>query len=180
MGIILEQAEASIHEMASEIMTKLHDELRLPDGTHPRLCILVASSSDREIPAVNLHGYPCYAKISVIPYKQRVDKRADAEIIIDKDVWLNTLTEPQQRAILDHEITHLEILKNSEGFVITDDIGRPKLGIRLHDWFLGGFRSIAQRYGEHAIEVLEARKFQEKYGDVTLTKPLDQPLFTNA
>lgn len=52
----------------------------------------------------------------------------------------------------------------------TDDVGRPKLKMRLHDWQMGGFREIAQRYGSDALEVVEARKFEEVYGDVTLQK----------
>lgn len=176
MSVILELADETVHQMAKEVLTLHHPELRLPDG-HVKLCIMMASS-DREDgePPVKNQGYPCYAVISVIPYKQRVDKRADAEIIIDKDRWVNDLTEPQQRALLDHEITHLEIQTDDMGMVKTDDTGRPKLKLKLHDWQIGGFRSIAMRYGSDALEVIEARKFQKHNSDV-VTELEAQKLF---
>lgn len=176
MGVIFEQADANVHQMASEIIERFHPELRPNGESFIRLCILLAShDSDKKGSAVKHDGYDCAAVISIIPYKQRVDKRADAEIVIDKDTWINELTEPQQRALLDHEITHLEILHDESGAIKTDDVGRPKLSLRNHDWQLGGFRSIAQRYGNDALEVIAARKFDEGYGDVALKA--DEKLF---
>jgi hypothetical protein len=130
-----------------------------------RLCILMATSDTPENgePAVKLHGWPCAAVVSVIGYKQRVDKRADAEIVIDAK-WWDGATPNQRRATLDHEITHLEIQKDETGSVKTDDQGRPKLKLRLHDYELSGFRSIAERYGEDALEVMGIRDFDEKFG----------------
>lgn len=171
MGVNFEQAPIEVHQIASEVLQAHHPELRMTDGSPVKLCILMAfRGDDADEPAVMLHGYPCYAKISIIPLKQRVDKRADAEIIIDREEWDNNLSHPQQRALLDHEITHLEIQKDENGFVKTDDVGRPKLKLKVHDWHIGGFRSIAQRYGSDALEVVEARKFQESYGDVALKR----------
>lgn len=87
MSIILELANATVHEMAREIMEAFHPKLRMPDQTYVRLCIFMASNGDdEEGPAVKIHGYPCYATIKPIPYKQRVDKRADAEITIDEAI----------------------------------------------------------------------------------------------
>lgn len=175
MGICYERASDTnpeILDMAREIIEKYHPELKTPDGGYVRLCIMLAfqggDDADHE-PAVKLHGYPCYAVIKSIPYKQRVDKRADAEITIDKEKW-ESLTDRQQRALLDHEITHLEIKRDEYGAVDTDDCGRPKLNIRLHDWQLGGFRSIARRYGSEALEVIEARHFDEDFGKDVLEK----------
>lgn len=173
MSVILDQADSSVHDMAREIIERFHDDLKDRPGIAGgvRLCILMASNDDRESddPPVKCHGYPAAAVISVIPYKQRVDKRADAEIIIDAKAW-DDLTEPQQRALLDHEITHLEIQRDDQGFIKTDDAGRPKLALKLHDWQLGGFRSIAERYRHDALEVMAARQFDTNYGDVVLVK----------
>lgn len=172
MSVSLEQAPPEVHHMAREILEQHHAELRLTDGSLTRLCILMArQGDDSDEPPVKLHGYPCYAVISIIPYKQRVDKRADAEIVIDETAWVD-LTEPQQRALLDHELTHLEIQKDENGFVKTDDAGRPKLKMRLHEWQIGGFRSIAERYGGDAMEVVEARKFEDRFGEAVLKKSL--------
>ncbi len=170
MSVIYDQASRELHHLAAEILTSNHPDLRLPDGSFVKLCLLMASAGGEEDDApVKCHGYPAQAVISVIAYKQRVDKRADAEIVIDEKNW-HDLTEPQQRALLDHEITHLEIVKDEHGMVKCDDMGRPKIKLRLHDWQMGGFRSIAARYGDDAPEVILAKDFKEKFGDVALSE----------
>lgn len=172
MSICYERAEdirPEILKMAQEVLETHHPRLKTPDGSYVRLCVLLAfRGGDSKEPAVKLHGYPCYATIGIIPLKQRVDKRADAEITIDRDVWDNDLTEPQQRALLDHEITHLEIVKDDIGAIVTDDIGRPKLKMRLHDYQIGGFSEVAQRHRGNSIEVIEGRKFQKDFGEAVL------------
>lgn len=170
MSTCYELAGPEVHDLARNILETHHPELKMPDGEHVRLCIMFAfTTDDSPEPPVKCHGYPAAAVVSVIPYKQRVDKRADAEIILDQKVWLDRLTELQQRALLDHEITHLEIQVDDHGLVKTDDTGRPKLKLKLHDYELGGFRSIAKRYGEDALEVMEAQRFVKDQGDVMLT-----------
>lgn len=163
-------ADATVHAMAREILKTHHPELKIGDGEEDndylRLCIMFAfGDAGSGEPAVKLHGYPCAAVISIIPYKQRVDKRADAEIIIDQSQWQD-FTAPQRRALLDHEITHLELQRDDIGLVKTDDQGRPKLSMRLHDYQVGGFASIAKRYGGDALEVIQAKQMRDAYGDV--------------
>lgn len=183
MSICMDRAQDTnpeILRMAQEVMEQFHPELRMPDGSYVRLCILLAyhggeDAGNTNEPAVKCHGYPCYAKISVIPFKQRVDKRADAEIIIDKAWWDGAEDRPR-RALLDHEITHLQFKQTREGCLDTDDIGRPKLDLRLHDWQLGGFRSVARRWGDDALDAIEARHFIEDFGrDVLKPEKKEEP-----
>lgn len=156
--------------MAREIMVNHHERIKLADGTWPTLCLMFVHGEDKEGDApLKLHGYPCAAVVSVVPHKQRADKRADAEILIDQ-VWWDKANDRQRTALLDHEITHLEIHIDDHGFVKQDDQGRPKLRIRLHDWQLGGFRCIAERYGSDAPEVEMARQFEKDYGAVVLAQ----------
>ena len=168
MSLTLEQAPPDVHELAGRIIAEHHPELCWGNENRVRLCILMASDPDDEV-AVRCHGYPAAAKISIIPYKQRVDKRADCEIIIDGGKWEES-SERQRMALLDHEITHIEVCRDENGFVKTDDLGRPKLKLRLHDFDFGGFRSICQRYGADALEGICARRFAESYGDVALER----------
>lgn len=166
MPVIYDQAKPDVHEIAGDIIVKHHPELKMPDGEYVKLCILMASrDDDSEEPAVKHDGYPAAAIVSIIGYKQRVDKRADAEIVIDQK-WWDDASDIQRRALLDHEINHIEIQTDNIGLVKTDDQGRPKLKMKLHDWQLGGFRIIAQRYGADAPEVAVARQFEAEYGDV--------------
>jgi hypothetical protein len=48
---------------------------------------------------------------------------------------------------------------DNESGILSDDIGRPKLGIRLHDHQVGWFDSIVERHGIHAIEGKQAATF---------------------
>jgi hypothetical protein len=56
------------------------------------------------------------------------------------------LDELTQVAVLDHELTHLELVTDDEGTVKYDDYGRPKLRMRLHDICHGWFSEVAKRH----------------------------------
>lgn len=115
-------------------------------------------------PAIKHQGYPAAGLIEVTPLKKRVAGLQDAIITIDGDLWPDW-TEQERKALIDHELYHLELLRDPEsGDVKTDDHGRPRLKCRLHDWQLGGFQAIAERYENDAIEVQEAVKFKTLYG----------------
>jgi len=83
-----------------------------------------------------------------IPLKERALGRGDAEICLDGEWWKDA-PEPEQRALLDHELHHIEV-KIIEGAMACDDLGRPLLKIRKHDYELGLFTIIAQRHGRHS------------------------------
>jgi hypothetical protein len=176
MSVCYEQAGDDVCAMAAAVMADYHPELRMPDKSWVRLCVLFAfrggDDEDGE-PAVKLHGYPCAAVVSVIPLKQRVDKRADAEIVIDRERW-DDMTDAQRRALLDHEIEHIELQVDENGLLKTDDVGRPKLRLKLHDWQRGGFRAVARRHGADAPEVVAARHFAEDFGNDVL-RPAAEP-----
>jgi hypothetical protein len=98
--------------MAREILRQYHPDLKMtgdlsdsPYRGWVSLCLMMVSQENRESedPPLKVNGYPAAAVVSVIPHKQRADKRADAEILIDQRQW-DDLTEPQQRSLLDHEI----------------------------------------------------------------------------
>jgi hypothetical protein len=97
-----------------------------------------------------LHGYPCAATIKLNNLKDRVQGKGDVTIEIDGESWKDR-TEPQQRAILDHELYHL-MVKRKNGEVVTDDIGRPKFELRPHNLVVGGFAEIVARHGEEALD----------------------------
>jgi hypothetical protein len=179
---IFDQARPEVYQMAREILEAHHPELRMPDGLEfASIAILMASAKPKENgeptgePPLKDGGYPVLGRVKAVPYEQRVDGRRDAVIHLDASAW-DEMTEPQQRALLDHFISHLEI-KTKDGLVVCDDWGRPKLELVLCDWRLQGFRSIAQRYGADAPEVAAARVFAERHGDVTLK--IEAELFTH-
>ena len=116
--------------------------------------------SDGERPtghAVKLHGIPCYAVVKIIGATDRALGGKDARITIDKAKWEEMPT-AERRALLDHELEHLMAVRDDAGFMKLDAYERPKLRMRHHDRDYGWFDSIAERHGDHSIEVQQAHQ----------------------
>jgi hypothetical protein len=115
-------------------------------------------------PPLKLHGYACAATIKVNSLKHRAQGLADATICIDGESW-KTSSNERRISLIDHELEHLErVVKNDAP--ADDDLGRPLLRVKLHDWQLGGFRVIAERHREAAWEVEMAQDFATEYGQL--------------
>lgn len=103
-------------------------------------------------PTLKSHGYPALALVKINNQRDRTDGLADATVIIDGDQFFD-LSHEKQVAVLDHELEHLEVVYDEDGNIQLDDCNRPKLKMRLHDLFVGGFKSIVLRHGENAVEI---------------------------
>lgn len=155
------------------VMDKHHPQLQASDVSVQVMLAFakVKKNGEKEGPAVTHNGHAAAAKIRICSLKERVQGLGDAELTIDGDRW-GDFTEAQQEALLDHELTHLEIQTDKGGGVKFDEIDRPKLKIRPHDWQIGGFDVIAHRHGNNALEVTEMRKVTEEHRQLFL--PFDQ------
>lgn len=102
-------------------------------------------------PALMLHGYPCLGVASITKLKERVKGDGDCEIALDGDQWPD-LSPRQREALIDHELTHFLMFETEDGLK-RDDLGRPMLKMRMHDFDVGWFHSIAERYGRDSFEV---------------------------
>jgi hypothetical protein len=144
-----------------EHLAVLDDVLRT---IHPRLAdagvtvgLLLAHAKvnkDGEMqgPALKLHGVACAALVRVTKLKDRVKGVEDAMIEIDADEWGNRPL-ATQRAILDHECSHLIIVTDGKtGVVETDDAGRPKLKLKPDDYTINGQFDVIERHGKDALE----------------------------
>lgn len=123
-------------------------------------------------PAVSHDGYPAYAKVKITSLVDRNLGVGDAVITLDGQHWKTLAESPngeaRKRALLDHELYHLEIDRDKEGAIKADDIGRPKLKIRRHDWQIGGFREVAQRHGQHAYEQSQLKHMIDLHSQLVL------------
>jgi hypothetical protein len=159
MPVIYEPAGSDVHAEIIRIAKQYHGELLEAGVTFSALF-----AADEEGAAVKLHGYPCAAVIKINGYKDRVEGKADATITIDKEEW-DDLTCYERESLLDHEIHHLELKHDSKtNEVKRDDLGRPKMGMRLHDHEFGWFDTIAHRHGLNSYEVKQARVFADEHG----------------
>ncbi len=121
--------------------------------------------------AIKHGGYAAAAVIRPAPPKLRALGVGDAVLIIDGDHWIEW-SEAGRAALIDHELEHLEVvwdvMPNSEtgyeGLPQLDDLNRPKIRTRLHDWQLGGFDAVVKRHGEAAFEARNIRSLVDDFG----------------
>lgn len=165
MPVVFDLPDAEMGVLVKDVMAKYHEELFAAEVTVQVLFARVGAGENG--PAVKAPGgWPAYAVIRRVPLKQRVAGFKDAEITLDERKW-KELTDPQQIALLDHELQHLELVYEGDGPgtpVATDDWGRPKLKLRKHDYELAGFKAIMERHPDAALEKLAAQKFADEFG----------------
>ena len=119
----------------------------------------VDANGDAVGPALTLGGYACVGRIKVMGLKDRAAGRADAELLLDGDKW-NEFSDEEQSAIIDHELTHLELQVDDNG-LRRDDLDRPKLRNRKHDHQFGWFDEVVRRHGRDSIELMQYDHFVE-------------------
>jgi hypothetical protein len=159
------------------VMERYHQPLH---DAEVRVAILLAVNDDGD--AVVHGGYPALATIKIVSLKDRVLKQVDAELLIDERAF-RELTYDQQEALLDHELTHLELGKygykavsrevvspdtgdvtyeptgETKLWFHTDDLGRPKLKSVKGDANVGDmFKAVIFRHGSNAIEFVNIER----------------------
>lgn len=115
--------------------------------------------------ALTKHGVRALGITRKIGIKDRVMGRGDAEVCIDGD-WWEEATPARRRALLDHELHHIEIVVDEDGAVIRDDLKRPKLRLRKHDVEVGWFALVAGRHGSSSLEIEQAKAVMDSYGQL--------------
>lgn len=157
-----EKADRATRSLVDEVMALHHPKLADASVT---VDVLMVSDIDEESgevhQALKAHGYPAAATIAIVPLNRRALGQADALMTIDVASW-QSLSGAEQQALIDHELTHLTLVLGEDGAPKRDDLKRPKLKMRLHDWQLGGFVDVAMRHGESALEVKAARSCNNK------------------
>lgn len=160
MGKMFRRAEAGevILAQVSELIRQYHPAL---EKAGVRVDVLEVTRDEEPKqgempkPVLKLHGVPCLALAKLVSARERAKGGGDAEIQVDVAAY-DGMTVEQQRALLDHELTHFE-LKLKDGQAARDAGGRPKLSIRPHDYDFGWFDAVALRHREHSGEVRQAK-----------------------
>lgn len=98
-----------------------------------------------------------------MPLKDRAMGRADAEVTLDGDWWKDA-SEPERKALLDHELHHLTPKLDKDGALILDDLNRPKIALRKHDFEFGWFTAVAERNGAASLERRQAKQILDSAG----------------
>ena len=111
--------------------------------------------------------------------KDRAKGQGDAEIIID-EIWWQDASEQAREALIDHELYHLEVKTDKNNHPAKDDLDRPKLLMRKHDYQFGWFNAIASRHAEHSVEVYQATNLFDEAGQTYFKFALEKPVPANA
>jgi hypothetical protein len=158
-----------------DVIAVLRDQLRHhPDLTECGAVIGVVIARAEDGPAVKHHGVAALATVKVVSTKDRTKKRIDAEMLIDGGEW-DRLSEAQQAALIDHELSHLRRNNYKEKVLAKlrkgnpdhpawklDCHGRPRLKTVAADFTPGdAFASVIARHGDAAVEYVGARRFHE-------------------
>lgn len=102
-------------------------------------------------PALKHHGVPAAGVIKANSVKHRVLGLSDVLLMLDGDRW-EELTGAERKALLDHELYHIELEVNDAQEAVVDSAKRPRLKMRAHDFEIGGFHEIVTRHGRAALE----------------------------
>lgn len=162
MPTTFSECSSDVTDMANVLMRKYYPDLLDSDVS---IAYLFAENKDGV--ALKLHGYPCAGTVKINSYANRVEGMTDATIKLDKQ-WWDDHSQDEQLALLDHELCHLLVGTDDEGATITDDLGRPKLKMRMHDWEHGGFIQVAKRHGTAAAEINALIELQKTFVQMEL------------
>lgn len=111
-------------------------------------------------PAIKVHGVAARGKCKVVSLKDRAKGNGDVEITVDGDWWDEKETRDRQRtALVHHELHHIVMEP-----VKVDDLGRPKVSMRDHDFQVGWFAVIANTYGTDSCECEQAKEVMDEFG----------------
>ena len=119
-----------------------------------------ADTHELTSPALTHGGYPALGLCRINGLRDRVEGKADATVIFDGDQWPD-LPDARQLSLADHELEHLELVKDDDGNVKLDDACRPRLKIRKHDMVVGGFAAIVERHKGEANEAVALVQCQQ-------------------
>lgn len=154
MGITYEGAGPELNKMVKKIAGDYHKSLG-----NITIATVICRRTDRhenEKNAIMTRGQEILAKIAITGLDDRVRGMADAKLTINGFTW-DKLNDNQRLALLDHELQHL---KAGEG---ADDLGRPSLKMRPHDWEVTGFADVVKRHGESSVESLQISRARLEY-----------------
>lgn len=156
------KAGAAINELTQTLIDRYHPDLKESEVTFLVLFAYGKTDEEGEVisPAISAHGYPAAGKCKITAHKDRVAGVADFQIILDGDRW-NDWTERQQESLIDHELMHIEVRRDEEGGVMSDDGGRPKLKYRPHDAEVGIFLAVVERHKEDSLDLLSVIQAQQ-------------------
>ena len=148
-----------VNDLANAILCEFETHKPLLDARVKIDFVFAIPETDEDNQPVNdalkCNGVKALGIAKIIGLKERALDRGDAEIAID-GYWWNQAGEDERRALLDHELHHLSVQKEKNGTIKTDDLRRPLIELRKHDYQFGWFKIVASRHGTWSQERIQA------------------------
>lgn len=168
MATTYQRCPKPVEELKNELLCKYPEHKPLLDARVTVDLVFAYGTRDEKTGALTKFamvrgGVRALGIARKISLKQRALGRGDAEIALDAD-WWDEATEPQRAALLDHELHHIGVSLTKMLQIKRDDLGRPKLYLRPHDYDFGWFAIIAKRHGAAAGEVEQAKRIADEHG----------------
>ena len=110
------------------------------------------------------NGVPCAAMVRVIsPFNRHTDNY-DVKIILNGDFWRD-LTKEEKIAVIDHELSHIRMIRDREGepVMIDENSDKVKLGTVKDDIQMWGFNDIIVRHGKNSQELQVLQSLVNRY-----------------
>lgn len=156
------RCDDSVKEMADKLLSEFETHKPIVDAKL-RIDFLFAfpeldeTTGEPVNDALTKNGIRALGICRKIPLKDRAKGMGDAEICLDGHWWEHS-DQAEQRALLDHELHHLVPTSKR------DDLGRPLLKLRKHDFEFGWFSVIAARHGTASQERIQAKRMMDNAG----------------
>ncbi len=161
------QADKEVEHLATGLLKYYYPALVLVEVSIEYLFAhakIDEQTGEAQGPAIKHQGWPACATVKINSLKDRAAGCRDARIVVDGDEWPHWSKE-RRLAILHHELHHLELKLDDEGQVRSDDLGRPLLKLKPHDFQMGGFYQIVKLHWAQAVEgqavALAARELRQ-------------------
>ncbi len=119
---------------------------------------VVMAHSEFASDALKVRGNVAYGCIRVLSLLDRSKGQGDAEMLLNAPA-IEKWTENQLCALIDHELTHLKLIRSKRtNAVERDDLDRPRLGLIGHDFEFGWFKDVAKRWKDDSVEVVQYKR----------------------
>lgn len=162
-----ELADPTIHKLVIGLRNKHHKDLTDEKVTIAVLMVHAPRDQEGEPKgyAITDSGYPVFSKLAITSRKDRALGLADVQLQLDADRW-EKLHDRTKLATIDHELEKIELVRDDEGAVKTDDQTRPRTKIKRYDVRVGWFHAVATRHGEYSLEIIQAREIVNGEGQL--------------
>jgi hypothetical protein len=163
-----EKADSEVADCLAVLIGKFHPHLLTPKKVTIDVVMVhapVDEAGEPTGPAITRNGVACAGLAKIIGLKERTLGLSDGQILVDGDRWPH-MSEESRLALLDHELQHFDLKRDKHDKARTDDLGRPLLAMRKHDYDFGWFDVIALRHGAASFEVQQAKRVIDETGQL--------------